>query len=88
MFMFRIPPADHAARQYLDDSIVETLDPKNFGRLPSLAHALSRGRQMVGTGAVRAVTYVCARADDDRILIRIGPKGGWKFLWNFGNGRA
>lgn len=49
------------------------------------------GRLIIGSrseGTRRSsVNIVCLRANDERWLISIGPRGGWKFLWSFGTGR-
>jgi hypothetical protein len=86
---YRLPSADHPARAYFDmPSLVEILAPANAARLPSLSRALCEARKQVGQGAVRGLAYVCRRdSTDDRVLILVGPRGGWKQLWNFGNGR-
>jgi hypothetical protein len=87
---FRIPPENHNSRAYFDmHSIAEILAPANAARLPSLSRALCEARKQVGQGAVRGLAYICRRdSTDDRVLIFVGPRGGWKQLWNFGNGRA
>jgi len=34
----------------------------------------------------KSVNIVCIRANDERWLISVGPRGCWKCLWNFGTG--
>ena len=87
---FRLPTADHPARELLDmPSLALQLDPRNVASLPTLAEAIRKGRAfMAECKAVKSVAYVCLRsADDCRVLITIGRRGGWKLAWNFGNGR-
>jgi hypothetical protein len=90
--MFSIPPVNHPAREAMGDMahLAELLDPANIGKLPMMAQALSQGRRAIAEakGAVKSVNYICLRADTaERWLISIGPRGGWRKLWNFGDGR-
>jgi hypothetical protein len=87
---FRLPTADHPAREYLGDMsyLAEVLHPGNVHLLPDFASALRTARKHAAVlPAGSRVNTVCLRADDERWLISVGPRGGWKKLWNFGTGR-
>lgn len=85
---YRLPPADHPDRAYFDmPSLVETLAPQNVRFLPTLTQAILHGRANGSRGPEIATTYVCLCENDDRVLLRVVRDGGWKQLWNFGNGR-
>ena len=85
---FRLPSETHPSCAYFDmASLAEMLAPANVARLPTFSQARAAGRKQAGVGNVQAVTYVCMRSNDDRVLVKVGPRGGWKQLWNFGNGR-
>ncbi len=89
---FKLPLQGTAAREAMGDmaALVEQLDPRNVGKLPTMAQALRQGRETIAAadGAIRSINYVCIRADsDERWLIRVGRRGGWTKLWNFGTGR-
>jgi plasmid stabilization system protein ParE len=87
---FRIPTTDHPARDAMGDlaHIAEVLDRRNVERLPDFAEAIRSARRTIAaTPAARAVNIICLRADDERWLISVGPRGGWRRVWNFGTGR-
>jgi hypothetical protein len=87
---YRLPPTAHPARElFAMEDLAEILNPANLAKLPCLRQAIVQGRKVVAdsAGAIRSVAYVCLRADDDRVLITVGARGGWKLRWNFGNGR-
>lgn len=90
---FRLPPVAHPAREAMGDlaSLAVTLDPANSAKLLSTLEARRAAeRRFDGDtfNAIRRVCFVVLRADsDERWLISFGRRGGWKKLWNFGNGR-
>lgn len=89
---FRLPTVDHPAREHIDlPSLAVTLDPANAADLFSTLQARRAAERTFDadtTGAIRRVSFVVLRADsDERWLISFGRRGGWKKLWNFGNGR-
>lgn len=87
---FPLPPHSHPAREAMGDiaHLVEVLAPANVGKLPCFREAVAKARRQIAeTPAVRAINIVCLRADDERWLVRVGRRGGWKRLWNFGTGR-
>lgn len=85
---FPLPLPGTSAREACGDMahLVEILDPRNVAKLPDFRGAISSSRKSFPAGA-KSVNIVCLRANDERWLISIGPRGGWKFLWNFGTGR-
>lgn len=91
MVGFKLPSSDHPAREAMGDlaSVAEILNPANLAKLPEFSRALSQGRRAIAdaNGAIKGINYICLRADDERWLITIGPRGGWRKLWNFGAGR-
>lgn len=86
---FRLPLQGNPAREACGEmaALVEILNPTNVARLPFFDDALRNARKNFPVGA-KSVAIVCLRADDERWLISVGPRGGWKRLWNFGNGRS
>ena len=85
---FSLPLPGTLAREACGDmaALVEILDPRNVRKLPDFREALCAARKSFPAGA-KSVNIVCLRADDERWLISVGPRGGWKRLWNFGTGR-
>lgn len=90
---FRIPTAaaNHAAREAMGDlaHAVELLAPANAHRLPSTISAVKAAeRTLAAEPAASRVNAIVLRGDDERWLISIGRRGGWRKVWNFGNGQA
>jgi hypothetical protein len=71
-------------------TVVETLNPANASKLPVTWEARRNAIAFLGANPVASrVNVIVLRADsDERWLISIGRRGGWRKLWNFGNGRA
>lgn len=88
MFKFDLPPVNHPSRGYMDfDHIREVLDAKNIDKLASFRSAIIQARNTLkNCQAAKGITIVCIRHDDERWLIKVGRRGGWKCLWNFGKG--
>lgn len=90
MVGFKLPPQDHKARTLMGDmaALVVTLDPANAVKLPTTMQARRSALAMMdGDKAIRSVNSVIIRQDTaDRWLVSFGRKGGWKKVWNFGNG--
>lgn len=87
---FALPLAGSAAREAMGDlaHVAEILDRANLSKMTPFDVALSQARR----GALHqdGVKYVCMivlRGDDERWLVKIGRRGGWRRLWNFGTGR-
>jgi hypothetical protein len=83
---FILPPQNHLAREAAPvEALVSLLDRRNLAALPHFADALRLARNDFPAGA-RRVFIVCLRADDERWLISVGPRGGWRKEWNYGTG--
>lgn len=84
---FPLPLPGTFAREACGDMghLVEILDPRNAAKLPSFREAISSARKRFPAGA-KSVNIVCIRANDERWLISVGPRGRCKCLWNFGTG--
>ena len=86
---YRLPLTGTPVRElFAMEDLVEILNPANLAKLPCLRQAISQGRKTIeaSNGAIKSVAYICLRANDDRVLITVGARGGWKQRWNFGNG--
>lgn len=88
---FPLPPQSHKARELMGDLavLVEQLNPANVAKLLVVWQAVRAARAMFEAPIKpKRVCFVVLRADsDERWLISVGPKGGWRKEWNFGNGR-
>jgi hypothetical protein len=89
--MFRLPPTNHAAREAMGDirHVAEMLDYRNVGKLPGILKARRDAlAYLAAEPRATAVNAIIIRADTaERWLVRIGRRGGWRKLWNFGDGR-
>lgn len=86
---FALPLAGSAARDAMGDiaHVVEILRPANAARLPDFRGAICAARRTLEANpAASRVNVICIRGDDERWLVSIGRRGGWKRLWNFGRG--
>ena len=89
--MFRLPTANHPARNLIDlASIAELLAPENVGKLLPIWQARRRALEAFASDtAIRRIAHLIIRADsDERWLVTFGRRGGWRKEWNFGTGRA
>lgn len=88
---FPLPLPGTAAREALGDlsTVAEILNPSNLARMSSFEHALSTARRAIAADpAINRINVICLRQEnDERWLITVGPRGGWKRLFNFGTGR-
>jgi hypothetical protein len=84
--MLRLPPQDSAIRECFDTAhLAELCAPENRLKLPTFREALSNAKAFfLENKSVRNVNSVTLRADGELWLIQVGPRGGWKVLWNFG----
>ena len=69
-------------------SLFQTMDLVEWKTLPTFRTAIMACRNVFSDSAVRRAHSVCIRANGEIWLISVGPKGGWKKLWNFGNPMA
>jgi hypothetical protein len=90
---FRLPPVDHPAREAMGDvaTIAAILDPRDAHLLRTTWQARRdalNAFEADTSGAMSRINFVVIRADsDERWLISVGRRGGWRKLWNFGTGR-
>lgn len=82
----RLPSVNSPLREFF--SVERDLVPfAKLLQLPSFTNAVRGGRKMMaapGNGSIASIQSLCMRASGEVCLIRIGPKGGVKQLWNFG----
>lgn len=84
--MLALPPSSSALRNLIDVAhLVEIADPANRSKLRTFRQAVTSAREFLASEpAAREVNTVCLCADGSLQLVRVGPKGGIKRLWNFG----
>jgi aspartate ammonia-lyase len=76
-----LPPLNSPLRDLFEVSMLA-----DYMKLPNFRQALTDARAyMKAEKAVRSVYVLCIRANGDIELLRVGPRGGWKPLFNFGN---
>jgi hypothetical protein len=82
--MYYLPPASSPLRSLFSVEDLAAMGPVIAGRVPLLGDAKrSAKRLMAANPAVRSVVSIAARFNDDVVLVRFGPRGGQKILWNF-----
>lgn len=87
---FPLPLPGTKAREAIGDLavLVPILDPANVSRLPTFRAAIrSAVETLKAAPAAKSVNIVCLRANEERWLISVGRRGGWRKVWNFGTGR-
>ena len=87
---FALPLSGSPEREAMGDiaHVAEVLNPANVAKLPTFRQAvLAAKRTLRGAPSARSVSAICLRANDERWLISVGRRGGWKRVWNFGTGR-
>lgn len=82
----RLPLSSSPIRELFDvRHLADLAAPANRSKLLGFRETiLSARRTMESDKAIRSVHSICLRADGELWLIRVGPKGGWKKVWNFG----
>jgi hypothetical protein len=79
--MLRLPSPDLAVRELFEPS-----DLVDYRKLPTFRQALTNANNTIARNpAVRSVQVLTMRANGEIWLLRVGNRGGWKCLWNFGN---
>lgn len=79
--MLRLPAPGTAARELFTPA--DLVDPR---KLPTFREALRNAVTfMKAEKGVRAVHTLTMRANGEIWLMRVGPRGGWTCLWNFGD---
>lgn len=87
---FSLPSLGTPAREAMGDiaHIAEILNPARVSELLSFPNAIRAAKEAFAFApGIKKVNIVCLRANDECWLISVGPRGGWKLVWNFGNGR-
>ena len=81
-----LPPTTHPAREHVDIDLLASLgDPQMRRQLPTLRQARDNAaRAFAADDAIRRIHTVVMRADGNVELISIGPRGGWRTAWRFG----
>lgn len=84
--MLRLPPQDSTIRECFDMAhLAEIVAPENRLKLQTFREALSNAKSFFAQNkGVKVVNSVTLRANGELWLIQVGPRGGWKVLWNFG----
>jgi hypothetical protein len=76
-----LPLSDSPIREMFD--IRDLIDWRG---LPTFRQGLTSAKAFLAAEpAARSVNSIVIRADGEIWLIRIGKRGGWKRVWNFGN---
>lgn len=79
----RLPTADDSRRDFIDIAYLAEMGATK--RFPTFREALSSARRTVAADfTIREAHSICMRADGEVWLIRVGIKGGWRKVWNFG----
>lgn len=78
--MLRLPLNDSPLCELF--SVADLID---WQKLPTYQHAKIAAIKQFGDTAVKSVNCVAMRANGDIWLFRVGPRGGVKKLWNFGD---
>ena len=67
-------------------NLFETATLVHWKELPTFRNALIACRNTISSDPVsNGANSVCIRSDGEIWLVSVGPNGGWKKLWNFGN---
>lgn len=87
--MYHLPPASSPLRELFAVEHLVAMGPLREGRIPLFMEAKrSAKRYMAGNKAISGIVSICAWANDDVLLVRFGPRGGHKILWNFSKGKG
>ncbi len=78
------PLWDHLGDRATVEAMLAHDNMRNLADFPRALRAAAK--TAAEQPAVRRVTTIAARGDDEVWLISVGPRGGWKRLWNFGKG--
>lgn len=77
-----LPPFNSPIRDlFVIDDLVDWRAIPTFGTTLIKARRYVREQKQNG---LREVFCIAMKADGSIVLFRVGPRGGWKKLWNFG----
>ena len=83
---FRLPPSDSPIRDlFAIEDVAAMADPAERAKLPDF-RGLVRSLQdfVLNDERVESACGLCWRADGSLWLVRVGSRGGWSKVWNFG----
>jgi hypothetical protein len=76
-----LPPLPHPSRRFFDPAdLAAKLENRT---IEFFRNALAKARQDVQSGHKAPIHFLSARADGQIWLCAVGPRGGWKKVWNF-----
>ena len=82
--MLKMPPANHYAAELIDKKHLADL-VQNYALLLTFRGAIRSAKNtMLQNKAIKSVYCYALRANDELWLLRVGPRGGWRKVWNFG----
>jgi len=89
---FSIPTLGTPAREALGadlSAVAEILNPANAARLPVRFEAKRNARRFFKANPAAKAIFVIVMnsSNDERHLVKIGPRGGCTKVWNFGDGQ-
>ena len=81
-----LPPSSSTLRTFFDVAhLAEIASPANRAKLCTFRQAITSARAFLAAErSTKEVNTICICADGSLQLIRVGPKGGVRRLWNFG----
>ncbi|RUM42439.1 MAG: hypothetical protein DSY80_07135 [Desulfocapsa sp.] len=84
LFTLKFPARTHQLWDYVDLShVLGTIAHRNFiTRKEAIQRATS---YMAGSDAIKGIYMLVLRNDDVLQLLQIGPRGGVKVIWTFGD---
>ena len=80
MANWKFPPRGHEARDYIPVEMLRDVRPDSYAAysmFPMFRNALMDMRRNGGG------TCAVVNAAGDFLVIRVGPRGGWRRLWKF-----
>lgn len=86
---FRLPLTGTTAHEAMGDMayVAEALNTANAHLLLSTVEAVKAAEQTLAScPAAKRINVIVLRPNDERWLISIGRRGGWRKIWNFGTG--
>lgn len=82
----RLPLTGSKTRELFDVAhLAEVASPENRSKLMTLREARSRAvESMKQNRSIREIHTFCLSANGHLLLLRVGPRGGWHRVWDFG----
>jgi hypothetical protein len=84
--MLRLPPVSSPVRSLVDvDALAQLGTERAWSTLPTFPEACRKAVEFLAAEpAARRVHTLCLRASGELWLVAVGPRGGWRRVWNFG----